>query len=124
MPRRSTLTLSGRTVDSLPAEGRDRIFWDRELPGFGVRVYRSGRKVYVVQSRARGVPRRVTLGTHGELTTTQARLRATQVIDRIKGGAGADPAPGPGRRHRRRPRGPLPKRPRGAELQCPHRRYL
>ena len=60
MPRRSTLTLSSRAVDRLSVEGGDRIFWDRELPGFGVRVYRSGRKVYVVQSRARGVPQRVT----------------------------------------------------------------
>ena len=91
MPRRSTLTLSGRAVDSLPADGRDRIFWDRELPGFGVRVYRSGRKVYVVQSRSRGVPRRVTLGPHDELTAAQARLRAAQVIDRIK--RGREPVP-------------------------------
>ena len=91
MPRRSTLILSGRAVDSLPSQGRDQIFWDRELPGFGVRVYRSGRKVYVVQSRSGGVPRRVTLGTHDELTATQARLRAAQVIDRIK--RGREPVP-------------------------------
>ena len=93
MPRRSTLVLSGREVDRLSVEGKDRIFWDRELAGFGVRVYPSGRKVYVVQSRARGGPKRVTLGTHGELTATQARLRAAQVIDRIKGGG--DPIPPP-----------------------------
>ncbi len=86
MPRRSELTLSGRAVDGLSVAGRDQVFWDRELPGFGVRVYPSGRKVYVVQSRAGGAPRRVALGTHAELTTTQARLRAAQVIDRIKGG--------------------------------------
>ena len=59
MPRRSELTLSGRAVDGLSVEGTDRIFWDRELPGFGVRVYPSGRKVYVVQSRGRRAPRRV-----------------------------------------------------------------
>ena len=93
MPRRSTLTLCGRAVDRLSVEGGDRIFWDRELAGFGVRVYPSGRKVYVVQSRARGGPRRVTLGTHGELTTTQARLRAAQAIDRIK--RGEEPAAPP-----------------------------
>ncbi len=93
MPRRSELTLSGRAVDGLSVEERDRIFWDRELPGFGVRVYPSGRKVYVVQSRAQGAPKRVTLGTHGELTTTQARLRAAQVIDRIKGGKEPIPPP-------------------------------
>ena len=86
MPRRSALTLSGRAVDGLSVEGRDQVFWDRELPGFGVRVYPSGRKVYVVQCRAGGTPRRVALGTHGALTTTQARLRAAQVIDRIKRG--------------------------------------
>ncbi|MDE2991104.1 MAG: site-specific integrase [Chloroflexota bacterium] len=73
-------------MDRLAVEGGDRIFWDRELAGFGVRVHPSGRKVYVVQSRARGGPKRVTLGTHGELTATQARLRAAQVIDRIKRG--------------------------------------
>ena len=90
MPRRSTLSLSGRAVDALAACDRDVIFWDRELAGFGVRVYPSGRKVYVVQSRAGGRPRRVTLGTHGEITATQARLRAAQVIDRIK--RGEDPS--------------------------------
>ena len=93
MPRRSELSLSGRAVDGLAAEGRDRIVWDRDLAGFGVRVYPSGRKVYVVQSRAGGAPRRFTLGTHGELTATQARLRAAQVIDRIK--RGEEPAPPP-----------------------------
>ena len=93
MPRRSTLTLSGRAVDSLSASEKDAIFWDRELAGFGVRVYPSGRKVYVVQSRAQGAPRRVTLGTHGELTSTQARLRAAQVIDRIKRGEEPNPPP-------------------------------
>ena len=72
MPRRSELTLSGRAVEGLSVEGGDRIFWDRELPGFGVRVYPSGRKVYVVQSRGQGAPKRVTLGPHGELTATQA----------------------------------------------------
>ena len=93
MPRRSMLVLCGRAVDRLTVEERDRIFWDRELAGFGVRVYPSGRKVYVVQSRAQGGPRRVTLGTHGELTTTQARLRAAQAIDRIK--RGEEPAAPP-----------------------------
>ena len=91
MPRRSTLTLSGRAVDALAVSARDVIVWDRALAGFGVRVYPSGRKVYVVQSRAGGGPRRVTLGTHGEITATQARKRAAQVIDRIK--RGEEPGP-------------------------------
>ena len=36
------MSLSNRVVDRLSAEGKDVIYWDRDLPGFGVRVYRSG----------------------------------------------------------------------------------
>ena len=35
-------SLSMRTVDGLSGDGKDIIFWDRELQGFGVRVYPSG----------------------------------------------------------------------------------
>ena len=41
-------TISKRTVDGLSVDEKDAVFWDRELPGFGVRVYPSGSKVYVV----------------------------------------------------------------------------
>ena len=92
MPRRGELTISKRTVDRLSVEGKDAVFWDRDLPGFGVRVYPSGRKIYVVQSRGpRGI-RRVSLGRHVELAADQARRRAAAVIDRIK--RGEDPDPG------------------------------
>ena len=36
-------TISRRTVEALKVE-TDTVFWDRELVGFGVRVYPSGRK--------------------------------------------------------------------------------
>ena len=42
MPQRQYRTLSKRTVDALSVNGKDAIFWDRDLPGFGVRVYPSG----------------------------------------------------------------------------------
>ena len=73
-----------RTVDRLSVEDRDAIFWDRDLPGFGVRVYPSGAKVYVVQSRGRGRSRRITLGRHGALSADEARRRAARIIARIK----------------------------------------
>ena len=38
-------TLSNRTVERLKVE-KDTVFWDRELTGFGVRVYPTGGKVY------------------------------------------------------------------------------
>ena len=42
--------ISKRSVERLTAERGYRLFWDRDLTGFGVRVHATGRKVYVVQS--------------------------------------------------------------------------
>ena len=78
--------LCARTVAGLRAGARDYIVWDRDLAGFGVRVYPSGRKVWVVQSRAGGTPRRLTLGAHGEVPARRARLKAEAAIARIKAG--------------------------------------
>ena len=61
-------------------------FWDRDLPGFGIRVYPSGAKVYVVQTRVFGRSKRVTVGRHGKLSADQARRKATRIIARIKAG--------------------------------------
>ena len=91
-------TLSKRVVDRLCVNGKDAIFWDRDLAGFGVRVYPSGKKVFVVQTRAFGRSKRVTLGSHGKLTAEQARKNAAAVIARIKKGqppVPPEPAPVP-----------------------------
>ena len=93
MARFRTRTISRRTVEALKTD-RDTMFWDRELPGFGVRVHPSGRKVYVAQTRARGkAAKRVTVGVHGVLTAEEARRRAALIIARIK--AGEEPVPEP-----------------------------
>ena len=96
MPRRAQVTLSKRTVDALRVKGDDAVFWDRDLPGFGVRVYPSGRRIFVVQCRGPAGIRRVSLGPYGELSCEQARSRARAAIDRIKRGEQARaPAPEP-----------------------------
>ena len=93
MARFRTKTISKRTVDGLKVE-KDTLFWDSELAGFGVRVHPTGRKVYVVQTRAGGkAAKRVTIGRHGVITAEEARRRAALVISRIK--AGEDPVPEP-----------------------------
>ena len=89
-------SLSNRTVDGLTAEEFDVIYWDRELKGFGVRVYPSGTRVYLVQSRGPGGSRRVGVGRHGVISADQARRRAAAIIAGIK--AGAEPGPAPGAR--------------------------
>ena len=40
-------TLSKRIIDRLSVDDKNTVFWDRDLPGFGIRVYPSGAKVYV-----------------------------------------------------------------------------
>lgn len=91
MPKRSGIKLTKRVVDALRAEGKDAVFWDRELAGFGVRVYPTGRKVYVVQSRGPGGLKRKALGRHGEISCDEARKSAAALIDRIK--RGEEPSP-------------------------------
>ena len=88
MAERQYRTLTKRTVDRLSVNGKDAVFWDNELPGFGVRVYPSGKKVFVVQTRAFGRSKRVSLGTHGDtdFSVDHARRKATDVIARIKDG--------------------------------------
>ena len=57
-------TLSNRMVGKLTVE-KDTVFWDRELTGFGVRVYPTGSKVYIAQARGPEGPKRVAVGRQG-----------------------------------------------------------
>ena len=93
MPRRGELTISKQSVDGLSVEGKEAVFWDRELPGFGVRVYPSGSKIYVAQSRGPNGIKRLSLGRHGEITADEARKQAAAAIARIK--QGEDPSARP-----------------------------
>ena len=93
MAKLQTKTISRRTVAALKVE-KDTVFWDSELLGFGVRVYPSGSKYYVVQTRAGGAAaKRVTVGRHGVITAEEARRRAALIIARIKAGEAPVPEP-------------------------------
>ena len=48
------IKITKRAIDRLETDGTDRFYWDRELPGFGVRVRASGRKFFVAQYRTKG----------------------------------------------------------------------
>ena len=94
----SAVKLTMRSVEALSTGERDTLCWDRDVPGFGIRVYRTGRKVYVVQTRGPAGSRRAIVGVHGTLRPEQARRQAIDMIDRIKRGEDAlakEPAPEP-----------------------------
>ena len=83
-------TITEHTVAALSAAS-DTLVWDRALRGFGVRVYPSGAKVYVVQARGPKGTKRITVGRHGVIGTAEARRRASLIIARLH--AGDDPVP-------------------------------
>ncbi|MYH38780.1 MAG: tyrosine-type recombinase/integrase [Rhodospirillaceae bacterium] len=90
-PALATVKLSKRSIDALSVERGDRVFWDRQLPGFGVRVHATGRKVFVAQARVPGgLPKRAVIGRCVDMTAEEARKKAAEIVDRIR--RGEDPA--------------------------------
>ena len=83
--------LTKSTVDAARPEARERFIWDSELEGFGLRIFPSGRKSFIIQYRnADGRTRRLTLGPHGKITAAQARQMARKKLgEAVQGG---DPA--------------------------------
>ena len=83
--------ISKRAVDTLACPvGKDReILWDADLAGFGVAVFPSGAKTYLVQFRKGGRSRRAIIGKHGRLTPDEARSEAKKLLGQIE--TGLDP---------------------------------
>ena len=82
--------ITKRSVDAAPPEAREYFIWDDELRGFGLRVYPSGRKMYLAQFRAGGRVRRVNVGVHGAITAEDARTEAMKHLSVVR--LGGDPA--------------------------------
>ena len=81
MPR-----ITKRTVDALGPAERERIVWDDDITGFGVRVHPTGRKVYIVKYRHEGRSVKVTIGPHGPVTPAAARAKAAEIVTLAKTG--------------------------------------
>jgi integrase len=77
---------------ALPAGKTDAIYFDRDMPGFGLRLRDSGngvRKSWIVQYRRAGATRRMLLGSADVLGAEQARLAAKKVLAKVA--LGEDP---------------------------------
>ncbi|MGD9836287.1 MAG: tyrosine-type recombinase/integrase [Afipia sp.] len=82
--------LTKSIVERSEARGTDYFVWDSDIAGFGVRVWPTGRKVYMAQYRALGRTRRVKIGAHGALTLEEARKEAKIILGDVA--RGEDPA--------------------------------
>ena len=78
--------ITKRVVDASEAREKDYVIWDDELPGFGLRVFASGKRSYVIQYRALGRSRRFTIGLHGVWTPETARQEAKAQFGRVARG--------------------------------------
>lgn len=82
--------LTKRIVETALAESKDYVLWDDELPGFGLRIFPTGKRSYLIQYRADGRSRRYTIGLHGIWTPETARREAKAQLGRVA--QGDDPA--------------------------------
>jgi hypothetical protein len=78
--------LTKRIVDAAEAQGKDYVIWDDELPGFGLGVFTSGKRSYLIQYRSAGRSRRYTIGLHGVWTPELARKEAKVQLGRVAQG--------------------------------------
>ena len=80
--------LTKRAIDAARYEREigAHYLWDTEIAGFGLRVYPSGRKAFVVTYRVRGKQRFLTIGRYGELTLYRARGKARTSLGQARRG--------------------------------------
>ena len=85
-----TVDLTACLARESKASGKDLILFAKSLPGFGLRIHPSGRKVWIVQTRIETRSRCVVIARYGAMRLSQARRRARDMLDRIR--AGGNPA--------------------------------
>jgi integrase len=84
------VVISQRTTKDLKApQTGNRIIYDSQLGGFGVRITASGAISFILTYWVNGRQRRFTIGRHPELTATAARAEAVQLRELIR--RGGDP---------------------------------
>src|SRR4051794_40436212 len=84
------LKLTERAVSALKAphpDGRQTIYWDSELRGFGVQCSgKTNGRLYVAQRDVAGKARRISLGAVNLMTLTAAREQAARLLLEMQAG--------------------------------------
>ena len=83
-----TMKLTKAALEKIkpPEKGYD-LYWDDEVPGFGVRVMHSGKTTYIVNYRSEDrKQRRLSIGNPDILPPVTARKKARQILNGLAGG--------------------------------------
>jgi integrase len=86
------MKLTQATIDglALPSGKGEMIYFDEEVPGFGLRLREGGSRTYIVQYALGGRQRRMTLGAAKMLKAAKARMTACEILAKVR--LGHDPA--------------------------------
>ena len=84
--------LSHSAIAAAKPKASEYTLWDGTLAHFGVRVHPSGVRSFIVQTRARGRMRKITLGRFPEMSLLQARGEAAAALARLWSGEDVAPA--------------------------------
>ena len=84
MPRRATLHLTDKIIENLPAPSDGAaITYDKDVPGFGIRITKKGARSFVLNYVCAGVERRMTIGQFEVWSTTAAREEAKELRRKV-----------------------------------------
>jgi integrase len=81
------MKLTKRVIDTASYQGKSNaryVLWDKDVPGFGLRIFPSGKKAFVLSYRTQGRKRLMTIGTYGVLTLDQARINARALLAKVE----------------------------------------
>lgn len=81
------MSLTAKIVRDAKSGPQNRIEWDGEVKGLGLRITKAGAKSYVLSYRADGRKRLMTLGRTSEMGLAKARELAGTALVRVRGGA-------------------------------------
>jgi len=87
-----TAILTDRKIDSLKPGKEIVEWWDKKVPGFGIRVSPKGKKTWFVMYRFAGLRRRLRCGQYPAVSLEKARPKAKQALLDVS--EGKDPAQG------------------------------
>jgi len=79
--------ITKKTVDEPPIAGKRYYIWDKEIPGFGIAIQKTGYKSYCLDYKnSAGIARRMKLAIVGEITPDEARKKAMHLKLQISQG--------------------------------------
>jgi integrase len=89
-PKHPPVKLTKGYIDKVkPPDTGYEFHWDSTVKGYGLRVTKDGRRVFVANGRVKGKQVNLTIGPFGELTEVEAREKARKALQQMR--EGVDP---------------------------------